>query len=43
MERLQALIEETSTIVNEIEEEEFARKPLPDKWSKQEILGHLCD
>jgi hypothetical protein len=24
-------------------EEEFARKPHPDKWSKKEIVGHLID
>jgi hypothetical protein len=26
-----------------ISEEEWAKKPNPEKWSKQEILGHLID
>jgi hypothetical protein len=24
-------------------EEEISNRPLPNKWSKKEILGHLCD
>lgn len=24
-------------------EEEASHRPLPNKWSKKEILGHLCD
>jgi len=24
-------------------EEELSRKPAPNKWSKKEIIGHLCD
>jgi len=26
-----------------ISEEEWSHKILPEKWSKKEILGHLCD
>jgi hypothetical protein len=26
-----------------ISHHEFAAKPLPDKWSKQEVIGHLID
>ncbi|MGW6381891.1 hypothetical protein [Peribacillus butanolivorans] len=22
---------------------EVSQRPMPDKWSKKEILGHLCD
>ncbi len=28
---------------NSISEDEFSAKPLPDKWSKKEVLGHLID
>lgn len=31
------------TNLHSISEEEFGRKPSPDKWSKKEILGHLID
>ncbi len=31
------------TSLHTISEEEFGRKPKPDKWSKKEILGHLID
>ncbi|WP_246041878.1 hypothetical protein [Robertmurraya kyonggiensis] len=24
-------------------EQEASKRPLPNKWSKKEILGHLCD
>lgn len=24
-------------------EEEISKRPFPNKWSKKEILGHLCD
>lgn len=41
--RLEAYLEEVPKTINDIEEEAFLRKPAPHKWSKQEILGHLCD
>jgi DinB superfamily len=28
---------------NNISEDEFSAKPLPNKWSKKEVLGHLID
>jgi hypothetical protein len=28
---------------NQMTEEELNHRPLPHKWSKKEILGHLCD
>ncbi|MPS63274.1 MAG: DinB family protein [Chryseobacterium sp.] len=34
--------EELQRFVN-ISEEEWSAKISPDKWSKKEILGHLCD
>ena len=29
--------------MNGISEAEFSRKPLPNKWSKKEVVGHLID
>src|SRR6188768_2170400 len=29
--------------INKISDEEFSAKPLPNKWSKKEVLGHLID
>jgi hypothetical protein len=43
LERLSHLIAVIPTILRRIGEEELARKPLLDKWSKKEILGHLID
>lgn len=28
---------------NSMSELEISNRPLPNKWSKKEILGHLCD
>lgn len=41
--RLQQLIEEIPKKINQFSIEELAEKPAPDKWSKKEIIGHLCD
>jgi hypothetical protein len=30
-------------VFNQMTEEEITTRPLPNKWSKKEILGHLCD
>ncbi|WP_410767919.1 DinB family protein [Fontibacillus sp. BL9] len=43
LQRLEGFLKEVPKIIHEIDEEIFTNKPLPDKWSKQEILGHLCD
>ncbi|MGG6310418.1 DinB family protein [Paenibacillus macerans] len=42
-EELDRLLNELPRIVNGLGEAEFIRKPSSAKWSKQEILGHLCD
>ena len=42
IERLNYLIETLPIRVKQFSEEEFSAKPL-NKWSKKEILGHLCD
>ncbi|XZF12787.1 DinB family protein [Chitinophagaceae bacterium MMS25-I14] len=43
LQRLQYLIEIIPGKLLSIPEEEFAQKPVPEKWSKKEILGHLID
>ena len=40
---LRQLVKDFSTKFNSISEKEFAAKPLPGKWSKKEVLGHLID
>lgn len=41
--RLDHLLKTLPALLNQIPEEEFKMKPKPEKWSKQEILGHLID
>lgn len=37
------LLYEIPKVINRIEDHEFMNKVSANKWSKQEILGHLCD
>ncbi|MBI5914951.1 MAG: DinB family protein [Bacteroidetes bacterium] len=41
--RLQQLVAEVSRQLDQFSAEETALRPAPGKWSKREILGHLCD
>ncbi|NJL76695.1 MAG: DinB family protein [Saprospiraceae bacterium] len=41
--RLNFIIDKVSKNLSEISEEEMSVKPLPNKWSKKEIIGHLID
>lgn len=41
--RLNHLIEKAPGLILEISEEEMSAIPLPGKWSKKQILGHLID
>jgi len=41
--RIENLLVEIPHKLNEYSEDKLSRKPEPDKWSKKEILGHLCD
>lgn len=41
--KLEELLKEVPKIINGIEDNEFFTKASSSKWSKQEILGHLCD
>ncbi|MDP4170559.1 MAG: DinB family protein [Bacillota bacterium] len=36
-------IQSLSKEYNSMSETEISNRPLPNKWSKKEILGHLCD
>ncbi len=41
--RLNYLISEVPQKVSAVSEDAIAAKPSADKWSKKEIIGHLCD
>jgi DinB superfamily len=41
--RLRELCEIIPPLLNMISDEELSIKPLPNKWSKKEIFGHLID
>jgi len=43
LQRLADLINRMPDIMNDFTGEELQRRPLPGKWSKKEILGHLID
>ena len=43
IEGLAALLTEVPEKFCQFSEAEASRKPAPGKWSKKEILGHLCD
>ena len=40
---LNQLVTEYAAKFNAIHDSEFSNKPLPNKWSKKEVLGHLID
>ena len=40
---LNKIISDYSLKISAISEQEFSAKPLPNKWSKKEVLGHLID
>lgn len=40
---LKKLLGEVPNLFNQFTEREINSKPSPNKWSKKEILGHLCD
>ena len=43
IQELQQIILDYTSKISAIPEKEFAAKPLPHKWSKKEVLGHLVD
>lgn len=40
---LRELIEQYSIHFQELSQEELTNKPTPERWSKKELIGHLCD
>ncbi|GIO34281.1 MULTISPECIES: DinB family protein [Paenibacillus] len=43
LERLNQAIAEVPAKFREMPEPELSLRPQPEKWSRKEILGHLCD
>ena len=43
IDHLQQIIRIYSRRMEALSEEAYIRKPLPEKWSKQQMLGHLID
>lgn len=43
IQELRQIVVDYTTRISAIHEKEFAAKPLPNKWSKKEVLGHLID
>jgi hypothetical protein len=43
IDELLRIVEAYAEKVSGLSDEEFSRKPLPEKWSKKEVLGHLID
>ncbi len=43
VQELDNIIDQLRNKINEISDADFAAKPLPNKWSKKEVLGHLID
>lgn len=41
--QLEQILRDYSPLLTRISEAEFSAKPLPYKWSRKEILGHLVD
>jgi hypothetical protein len=41
--RLELLLGFIPPLLRNIDQDAFAAKPAPEKWSRLEILGHLCD
>jgi hypothetical protein len=40
---LQDIIDQYTPLLQQCREDELAKKPLPEKWSKKELIGHLID
>ena len=43
VDRLTAHLKKIPARYQQFSEDELLRRPAPNKWSKKEILGHLCD
>ena len=40
---LRQIVTDFNQKINAIPDADFSAKPLPDKWSKKEVIGHLID
>jgi len=40
---LEMLIDKYLSLLHSVSEDDFTAKPLPTKWSKKELIGHLID
>src|SRR5688572_18281082 len=40
---LRKIVNEFAVKISAISESDFSAKPLPNKWSRKEVLGHLID
>lgn len=43
IDQLRSIITEYKPLLEQLNEEELCAKPVPGKWSKKEIIGHLVD
>jgi hypothetical protein len=43
IQELERLVDEFSARLRVLSASDFEAKPLPDKWSKKEVIGHLID
>lgn len=43
IDKLHQLVSEVPKRIKQLSDAELNQKPSPKKWSKKEILGHLCD
>ncbi len=41
--RMNSILREVPERLEKFSDEELSRKPAANKWSKKEIIGHLCD
>ena len=41
--QLEMLIDKYLSMLHSVSEDDFTAKPLPTKWSKKELIGHLID
>jgi hypothetical protein len=43
VDELRSIVNEFTLKIQKLSKDEFDAKPLPEKWSKKEVLGHLID
>lgn len=43
MAELRQIVHDFALEIDQVSEADFSAKPIPSKWSKKEVLGHLID